>query len=219
TVTSTSTELVQETVTVPSTVYTTYTEYSTERVSQTVFETVRTTVIDRMQTPQIITVYDGAAATTATVFRNTTTTATLQLTTTVEGEVNWLELPPWFYLPFLLLPIPLIAVLFNNRRVKIIINKSDGPLTVWSQDSGPLVEDIYMKPSVASVKKGAKITFVNKDNVSHVIEAYEGPAEYLFVSEEIKPGNKWRYKLEAPGVYRVRSMTKPYMGCIIRVED
>ncbi|MEM4642739.1 MAG: hypothetical protein QXF36_06180 [Candidatus Caldarchaeum sp.] len=219
TVTSTSTELVQETVTVPSTVYTTYTEYSTERVSQTVFETVRTIVTDRFQAPQIITVYDGAGATTATVFRNTTTTATLQLTTTVRGEVNWLELPPWFYLPFFLLPLPLVAVLLNNRRVKIIINRSEGPLTVWSHGDEPLVEDIYMTPSIASVKKGAKITFVNKDNVPHVIEAYEGPAEYLFTSEEIKPGGKWRHKLEAPGIYRVRSITKPYMGCIIRVED
>ncbi|MEM2230825.1 MAG: hypothetical protein QXE72_02660, partial [Candidatus Caldarchaeum sp.] len=219
TVTSTSTELVQETVTVPSTVYTTYTEYSTERVSQTVFETVRTIVTDRFQAPQIITVYDGAGATTATVFRNTTTTATLQLTTTVKGEVNWLELPPWFYLPFFLLPLPLVAVLLNNRRVKIIINRSEGPLTVWSHGDEPLVEDIYMTPSIASVKKGAKITFVNKDNVPHVIEAYEGPAEYLFTSEEIKPGGKWRHKLEAPGIYRVRSITKPYMGCIIRVED
>lgn len=217
--TTTSTEIVRQTATVPSTVYTTQTQYSTVTVAQTLFETVRTIVTDRFQAPQIITVYDGAGATTATVFRNTTTTATLQLTTTVRGEVNWLELPPWFYLPFFLLPLPLVAVLLNNRRVKIIINRSKGPLKVWSHGDEPLVEDIYMTPSIVSVKEGAKITFVNKDNVPHVIEAYEGPAEYLFTSEEIKPGGKWRHKLEAPGIYRVRSITKPYMGCIIRVED
>ncbi len=227
TTTTTKTNTRYETETFSSTFYTTFTQLTTSTYSltETVHATVPTTVTDISTSiilntfyTRVSTIVSETMAATTTVLRNTTTTATVELTTTVRGEVNWLELPPWFYLPFLLLPLPLVAAVLDGRRAKIIINRSDKPPFGWSDDGQPIIEDIYMTPSVVSVKKGATVTFVNKDRTPHVIEAYEGPAEYLFASEEIKPGKKWKHKFRAHGVYYVRSLSKPYMGCIIRVQ-
>lgn len=226
TATMTNTRYVTETFS--STLYTTFTQLTTSTYSltETVHATVQTTVTDISTSIILNTVYATVATTrsetiaaTTTVSRNTTTTATVELTTTVRGEVNWVELPPWFYLPFLLLPLPLVAAVLDGRRAKIIINRSDKPPFGWSDDGQPIIEDIYMKPSVVSVKKGATVTFVNKDRTPHVIEAYMGPAEYLFTSEEIKPEGKWKHKFRAQGVYHIRSLSKHYMGCIIHVQE
>lgn len=226
TATITNTRYVTETFS--SALYTTFTQLTTSTYSltETVHATVQTTVTDISTSIILNTVYATVATTrsetiaaTTTVSRNTTTTATVELTTTVRGEVNWLELPPWFYLPFLLLPLPLVAAVLDGRRAKIIINRSDKPPFGWSDDGQPIIEDVYMKPSVVSVKKGATVTFVNKDRTPHVIEAYMGPAEYLFTSEEIKPEGKWKHKFRAQGVYHIRSLSKHYMGCIIHVQE
>ncbi|MCS6785029.1 MAG: hypothetical protein NZ581_07545, partial [Candidatus Caldarchaeum sp.] len=141
----------------------------------------------------------GAAPSTATVQLNTTQTGVR--TETRAGQTDWASAPPWFYIPFFLLPLPLAAVLLSGRKHRIVINKADVPPMGWKPGDAPTVDDIYMMPSVLSVKKNTVVEFVNKDETTHIVACYEGPAEHLFESEEIKPGKKWKQKFREPGVY------------------
>ncbi|MEM1943753.1 MAG: hypothetical protein QXV86_00095 [Candidatus Caldarchaeum sp.] len=227
TTTTTSTVLVTSTDYVVdiiySTRYTTQSRYSTTTLSETItltrtLETTHThstTLSNIIQVLTTSTVTPPAMLSTTTLYLNTT--RTVVITTQKAGQVDWVLPPPWLYLPALLLPIPLAAVLLSGRRNRIVINKSTIPPYNWTEGQPPIVDDLYMKPSVLSIKKNTKVEFVNKDDTPHVLMAYDGPAEYLFKSQEIKPGQRMKHKFVEPGVYYIKSLTKPYMGAVIRV--
>ncbi|MDW7977427.1 MAG: hypothetical protein RMH74_01330, partial [Candidatus Caldarchaeum sp.] len=116
----------------------------------------------------------GAAPSTATVQLNTTQTGVR--TETRAGQTDWASAPPWFYIPFFLLPLPLAAVLLSGRKHRIVINKTDVPPMGWKPGDAPAVDDIYMMPSVLSVKKNTVVEFVNRDETTHIVACYDGPA-------------------------------------------
>lgn len=81
----------------------------------------------------------------------------------------------------------------------------------------PVLNDIYASPSGLNIKKNTVVEFVNHDDRPHIVMYYDGPAGHLFKSGEIEPGKKWRYKFTEPGVYYIKSVTKPYVGAVVRV--
>ncbi|MEM4413775.1 MAG: hypothetical protein QW777_04745 [Candidatus Caldarchaeum sp.] len=227
TTTTTSTALVVSTDYVVdivySTRYTTQLRYYTTTLSETITHTrtlettqTRSTILSSViQVLTTLAVPPPGMLSTTTVYLNTT--RTVSITTQQAGQVDWIPQPPWLYLPALLLPLPLAAVLLSRGRNRIFINKSSSPPLNWTHEKPPVVDDLYMKPSVLSIKKNTKVEFVNKDDTPHVLMAYDGPAEYLFKSHVIKPGQRMKHKFVEPGVYYVKSLTKPYMGAVIRV--
>jgi len=229
TVTTTSTSVATALVT--DTVYETQVVYTTNRVTReetvrtTIYSTAYQTLTDYTTVTNVVEMTRHGAALTETVLlvQNTTTTIYMDQTrtfittaTTTVKETDWISLPPVFYIPFFLLPIPLAAVVLSRKRVRIVINKAHPPPN-WRTGDARVIDDIYFTPSVLNIKKNTTVTFVNEDEIPHVIVAYDGPAEYLFSSEEIQPGKKWKHKFVEPGVYHIASLNKPYAGAIIRV--
>ena len=235
--TVTSTDLVRRTTTSTVRVFTTTTRYETETVystgtlyqTQVVYSTRFTTREEVVHSTVFSTVYrtfgrPGTETVTYTAveprtfFRNTTTTVYHNTTSYVvtTAAVDWLGLPLWVYTPFLFMPIPLAAVLLRGRRHVVVINKSSTPPT-WRPGNPPIVDDAYMMPSVLNIRRKTVVEFVNKDEDSHIIVSYEGPAEHLFRSDEINPGKKWKHKFTEPGIYYIKSLSKQYIGGVIRV--
>ncbi|MCS7136842.1 MAG: hypothetical protein NZ941_00555, partial [Candidatus Caldarchaeum sp.] len=153
-----------------NTIYTTREIFMTSFVREV--ETFRTTLTDFV----MVTLTNFGAGAPAQFGNATKTVTTTAVTTTTfvrdsmsypagAGSVERLsELPPWFYLPFLLLPIPLAAVLLQGRRQVVVIRKTSQPPPGWSDDKPPIVDDLYLKPSVTNIKKGASVVFVNEDD-------------------------------------------------------
>lgn len=204
-----------------STVYTTQQRLQTVTFSETVTRLFETTSTHRTVIPQVV-VYTSTSIVTlpnqtpvTTVYMNST--HTVMSTVTLAREADWFSLPPWFYLPFLLLPLPLLGILLSRGRHRIIINKTQGPPHGWKPGDTPIIDDIYMTPSLLNIQKNSTVEFLNKDDEPHVVASYDGPAKHLFKSDIIQPGKKWKHKFTEPGIYYVKSMTKEYIGAVIRV--
>ncbi|MCX8201756.1 MAG: hypothetical protein N3H84_06605, partial [Candidatus Caldarchaeum sp.] len=210
-----STSYTTRLVELATTAYTTVTERTAIGVTETV-SVASTTMVQFIKTFT----FDGpravpAVGLTSTVLANRTTTVVS--TTTLAGEVDWTALPPWFYLPFFLLPIPFAAVLMSRGRHRIVINKVNAPPFGWKPGDNPVFEDAFAKPCILNIKRNTVVEFVNEDDVPHLIASYQAPGEHHFESDEIKPGKKWKHKFTEPGIYYVKSLTKQYVGAVIRV--
>lgn len=84
---------------------------------------------------------------------------------------------------------------------------AESPTVVASGDAVVDMKNIRFSPAKLTVKKGAKITFVNKDGVQHDVLQVTvkdlGKQTPSFQSPVIMPGQDWSIVMEKTGTYPI----------------
>jgi len=76
-----------------------------------------------------------------------------------------------------------------------------------------VMDGVKYEPATVTVKRGATVSFVNKDPFPHSVTA-----QGKFDSKEIAPGKTWKYKAAKPGKYDYICTLHPNMKGTIVVE-
>lgn len=77
------------------------------------------------------------------------------------------------------------------------------------------IKNFSFSPSTPTIKMGAKVTWVNNDNVSHTITSDSGN---LLNSETLSPGQSFSFTFTSPGPVGYHCKIHPTMKGVIIVE-
>ncbi len=76
------------------------------------------------------------------------------------------------------------------------------------------LRDNKFLPTTTVVKVGTTVTWINEDQIPHVVKSTDG----VFESTSLQQADTWSYKFENTGIYNYASADHPEISARIKVE-
>jgi plastocyanin len=112
-----------------------------------------------------------------------------------------------------------LLILNQNRKNKFedkIVEISNSETEIITEDTVINIESFQFSESIVKVRKGTKVTWINRDSTRHTVTSDESN---ILTSPLLDTGGSYEFTFNEPGTYRYHCTPHPQMlGAILVLE-